>query len=231
MESEKDEKNCSKIYELYVYGGKLCKLYFQNSANSAEDESLILTAWKGAEAYYFLKKWYLLLSAEKFYNAMCVAYKLQEYTQYLQKEVIYFAMAISAFRCQNNGVCSQAFTKLQSLKHVRIRNLAAVVVTNILLFQLNKMLQTAIDSVAIAIFLAYKPVNDNKKQRTCDNCKALISDWLTVCSECDSKFNNSLVTGLVLSGNTIWRCTTCNNFAEEDEIRSYNVCPLCHTKK
>lgn len=75
-------------------------------------------AWKGAEAYYFLKKWHSLFSMEKFYNAMCVAYKLQDYVKYLPKEIIYFAMAISAFRCQHYSVCSQAFMKLQSLKYV-----------------------------------------------------------------------------------------------------------------
>lgn len=116
MESEKQEKNCSKIYELFVYGGKLC----QNHSDSIADGS----PWKGAEAYYFLKRWQLFFSTEQFYNAMCVAYKMQDYVKYLPKEVIYFALAIAAFRCQHFGVCSQGFIKLQSLKHVSSERLA-----------------------------------------------------------------------------------------------------------
>lgn len=119
MQSEKQEKQCLKIYELYVYGGKLCSLYLQNS-NDGDDDSFLRNAWKGAEAYYFLTKWNSLFSKEQYYNAMCVAYKMQEYVKYLPLEVIYFAMAISAFRCQHYAVCSQAFVKLQSLKNVSL---------------------------------------------------------------------------------------------------------------
>lgn len=120
QQSEKPERDCLKIYELYVYGGKLCRLYLQNHTATVDDddESFLHNAWRGAESYFFLKKWHSLFSKERYYNAMCVAYKMQDYVKYLPQEVIYFALAVSAFRCQHHGVCSQAFMKLQSLKHV-----------------------------------------------------------------------------------------------------------------
>lgn len=111
-------KNPSKIYGLYVYGGKLCRLYRLNYGPVIADDAMLTQAWKGAEAYYFLKKWYSLFSLGHFKNALIVSCKLQDYVNYLPKEVIYFALALSSFRFRQYKVCSQAFIKLKSLQHV-----------------------------------------------------------------------------------------------------------------
>lgn len=184
------------------------RLHCQNSGED-NDETLYHEAWKGAEAYYFFKKWHTLSLEGKHYNAMCVAYRLQDYIQYLPQEAIYFAMAISASRCQHYGVCSQAFVKLQLMKH------------------LNEDLQTDINSTAISIFSVFKTTNDNAKKRMCDNCKASVWDWLVTCSECDNKFLTCIVTGRIISSDGVWRCNVCKSFAQQNKMQSLRFCCLC----
>ncbi|XP_053191008.1 WD repeat-containing protein 35 [Scomber japonicus] len=81
-----------------------------------EDNRIVDSAWRGAEAYHFF-----LLAQRQLYegymeNAMRTALHLREYEDIIPSVEIYSLLAICASANRAFGTCSQAFIKLESLE-------------------------------------------------------------------------------------------------------------------
>lgn len=84
--------------------------------------NLVEDAWKGAHAYHFLGRINFMIANGDFYNAMCIAYKLQDYVGILPAKDVYYLLASTAYRVKHFNLCSVAFIKLQSLDEVIAKN-------------------------------------------------------------------------------------------------------------
>lgn len=58
------------------------------------------------------------LYSGKLHDALCTAYKLQDYTKYINEVEIYSLLALSACLDRSFGICSKAFMKLKEIKTV-----------------------------------------------------------------------------------------------------------------
>lgn len=58
--------------------------------------------------------------AGKFHEALCVAYKLQDYEEYIPESDIYSLLALASCLDRAFATCSRAFMKLQTLENVSI---------------------------------------------------------------------------------------------------------------
>lgn len=75
-------------------------------------------AWKGAEAYHYYMMAQRLIYGGKFHEALCVAYKLQDYEEYIPESDIYSLLALASCLDRAFGVCSKAFMKLKTIENV-----------------------------------------------------------------------------------------------------------------
>ncbi|KAJ8923826.1 hypothetical protein NQ315_010408 [Exocentrus adspersus] len=147
-EAEKIDKNLLKVKKYYVYAARLVELH-KKSSNSDDwqpsDPLIFETAWKGAEAYHYYMMAQRQLYSGKLHEALCIAYKLQDYTDYIPPADIYALLTLTACLDRSFGICSQALMKLK-----RLENLPAAEYD-----QYNKL--------AWDIFKQNEPVNVNKK--------------------------------------------------------------------
>lgn len=85
-----------------------------------KDSTLNVSPWKGAQAYYFMRKTHSLYHSKEYHNAMCLAYRLQYFTKYLPPVEVYSILAIASFNDEHYGVCSKTLIKLQNIAEVSL---------------------------------------------------------------------------------------------------------------
>lgn len=147
-EVRKSNKNLLRVKKHYVYAAKLVELHKKSSNSSEYDnilkynlnylENVIFlchnlqflgdfqssdpliyeTAWKGAEAYHYYIMAQRQLYSGKLHDALCIAYKLQDYTDYIPEMDVYVLLTLTACLDRSFGICSKALMKLKSLKNV-----------------------------------------------------------------------------------------------------------------
>ncbi|KAJ8969636.1 hypothetical protein NQ317_009651 [Molorchus minor] len=156
-ETQKPNKNLLKIKKHYVYAAKLVEMHRKNPNTDdwqSSDPLIYETAWKGAEAYHYYMLAHRLLYAGKLHDALCVAYKLQQYNDYIPESDIYSLLTLTACLDRSFAICSKALMKLKSLKNL----------SNAEINQYSKL--------AWEIFRQNEPINMKKSLNTmCPNCK------------------------------------------------------------
>lgn len=80
-----------------------------------ESSSMVDSAWRGAEAWHFY-----ILTLKQLYSgytedAATTSLSLQHYEDILDPEKIYSLQAVSSAAARRFGLCSRAFTRLESL--------------------------------------------------------------------------------------------------------------------
>ena len=178
---------------------------------SSEDSQIVDNAWRGAEAYHFL-----ILTQRQLYSgyvdaAMKTAMHLREYEDILDPVVIYSLLALVASNNRCFGTCSKAFIKLESLE------------------SLPKEKRDAYEELALEIFTKNSPKDARANTVECTSCEAPIPDSSKRCPRCETQFPTCIVTGRPLMDYQFWMCSTCKHRAYEQEIRTHDTCPLCHT--
>lgn len=79
---------------------------------------MIENAWKGAEAYHYYILAQRLIYGGKFHEALCVAYKLQDYEEYIPEIDIYSLLTLASCLDRAFSICSKALMKLKSIENV-----------------------------------------------------------------------------------------------------------------
>ncbi|KAG5898787.1 hypothetical protein JTB14_010997 [Gonioctena quinquepunctata] len=214
-ETQKPNKSLLRVKKHYVYGAKLVELYKKPSDSGDWHDSSTLfveNAWKGAEAYHYYMLAQRHLYSGKLHDALCVAYKLQDYGDYIPELDIYVLLALTACLDRSFGICSKAFMKLRSLENI------------------STVERNQYEKLAWDIFRQNEPVNVKKKLVECDNCSNSIQDWNVVCPHCEIHFPTCVASGQSIMGEAIWFCRSCRHPACEKKMSFQNACPLCHTK-
>lgn len=122
------------VKKIYVYGAKLVEMHrkllnsgeftvksylITNNVFAGEKQTFLYeNAWKGAEAYHYYMLAQRLIYGGKFHDALCVAYKLQEFEEFIPESDIYSLLTLAACLDRSFGVCSKALIKLKSLENV-----------------------------------------------------------------------------------------------------------------
>ncbi|CAG9855118.1 unnamed protein product [Phyllotreta striolata] len=214
-EVQKPNKNLLKIKKHYVYFAKLTELCKKPTASGDWESSntlLIENAWKGAEAYHYLMLAQRFIYSGKQHQALCVAYKLQDYSEYIPDIDIYCLLALVACIDRCFGVCSVALMKINDLESI------------------SDTEKIRFNELAWDIFRNNEPINQTNSSMKCDNCSANIPDWSTQCSHCKIHFPTCVATGRSIVGNPMWFCKSCKHPALEKKMSSQLVCPLCQAK-
>jgi hypothetical protein len=87
-------------------------------AEWASDPMIYENAWKGAEAYHYYMLAQEQLYSGKLHDALCTAYKLQDYVNYISPEEVYSLLALTSCLDRSFGICSKALIKLKTLPEV-----------------------------------------------------------------------------------------------------------------
>nr|XP_023029130.1 WD repeat-containing protein 35 [Leptinotarsa decemlineata] len=214
QEARKPGKSLLRVKKHYVYGAKLVELHKSSDSNDWQDSSyLIENAWKGAEAYHYYMLAQRHLHSGKLHDALCVAYKLQDYGDYIPEGDIYALLTLAACLDKSFGICSKALMKLKSLENLSVQE------------------RNQYEKLAWDVFRKNEPVNTKTKMVTCDNCSNSIQDWNVVCPHCKIHFPTCVASGQsILGGEAIWFCKSCRHPAYEKKMSFQNACPLCHAK-
>ncbi|XP_018330917.1 WD repeat-containing protein 35 isoform X4 [Agrilus planipennis] len=217
-EINKSNRNLLDIKKLFVYSALLMELSKTKSAeeevlNSDSDMLLVDSAWRGAEAYHLLILIHEHLYANKIHNATITAFKLQEYCDIIPPQEVYSILALVSCLDNEFGLCSNAFTKLQTLPNI------------------TKAEKEAYDKLAVDIFTAQDPVDLKTYTLKCYNCEVPVIDWCTSCSNCNANFPSCMVSGCPLINNVEdkWSCNVCHHVAKSVYANFRKSCPLCHT--
>ena len=107
-----------------------------NSVSVTRVSRFMDAPWRPAEAWHFYILAQQQFQQNRFPSVMATAYKLQDYTDILDEEAVFSLLALAGAANKCFGVCSKAFTCLESMPHVlaaqfEIRLLLSL---NILLF-------------------------------------------------------------------------------------------------
>ncbi|XP_066155495.1 WD repeat-containing protein 35 [Euwallacea fornicatus] len=215
LEVKKPNKSLVKIKKHYVYAARLVEMHkscTNTGDTSSYDPLLYENAWRGAEAYH-----YYILAQHQLYNgkihdALCISFKLQEYTDFIPECDIYSLLSLTACLDRSFAICSKALMKVKSLNEIISPDKA----------QYCKL--------AWDIFRQNEPINIKKKLIKCDNCKNSVEDWNTACTSCKIHFPTCVATGLSIVGAPIWSCRVCKHPAFQRKMELLNICPLCHAK-
>uniref|UniRef100_A0AAR5PI05 WD repeat-containing protein 55 homolog n=1 Tax=Dendroctonus ponderosae TaxID=77166 RepID=A0AAR5PI05_DENPD len=216
MEAAKPNRNLTRVKKHYVYAARLVEMHKSLSPtgeNPNYDPLLYDNAWRGAEAYH-----YFILAQHQLYNgkihdALCITYKLQDYTDFVSESEIYSLLMLTACLDRSFEICSKALIKLKSSENV----IQADAV------QYSKL--------GWDIFRQNEPVNIKKKLIQCDNCQTSVQDWNTACTNCKVHFPTCVATGLSIVEASIWSCKVCKHPALRKKMELLNACPLCHAKQ
>lgn len=103
----------------FFYYSTFC-IYFFIVAEWASDPMIFENAWKGAEAYHYFMLAQEQLYSGKLHDALCTAYKLQDYVNYIDPIEIYSLLALTACLDRSFGICSKALIKLKTLPGVGV---------------------------------------------------------------------------------------------------------------
>ncbi|ERL94683.1 hypothetical protein D910_11958, partial [Dendroctonus ponderosae] len=138
MEAAKPNRNLTRVKKHYVYAARLVEMHKSLSPtgqikncfefkpyqlvyflgeNPNYDPLLYDNAWRGAEAYH-----YFILAQHQLYNgkihdALCITYKLQDYTDFVSESEIYSLLMLTACLDRSFEICSKALIKLKSLEN------------------------------------------------------------------------------------------------------------------
>ncbi|XP_056645450.1 WD repeat-containing protein 35-like [Diorhabda sublineata] len=213
-ESQMYDKNLLRIKKYYVYAARLVELYEKPESGDwqSTDKLMLENAWKGAEAYHYYMMCQRYLFEEKPHEALCTAYKLQDYQDYIRPVDVYSLLTLAAYLDRTYGVCSKALLKLKSLENI------------------SEIEQNLYEKLSFDVFADNKPINPNTKMMCCNQCANLIHDWNTQCPDCNLHFPTCIATGRSIMGRKIWFCKVCKHSASELEMMNQNICPLCHAK-
>jgi WD repeat-containing protein 35 len=120
QESKKINKSLLKVKKYYVYAARLLNMHKKapNPAEWASDPMIYENAWKGAEAYHYYMLAQEQLYSGKLHDALCTAYKLQDYVNYISPEEVYSLLALTSCLDRSFGICSKALIKLKTLPEV-----------------------------------------------------------------------------------------------------------------
>ncbi|CAG9759523.1 unnamed protein product [Ceutorhynchus assimilis] len=213
--SKKTNKSLIKILKHYVYAARLVEMH-KSSGHSGDIENydplLYEIAWKGAEAYHYFILAHNQLYAGKIHDALRIAYKLQDYTDFIPEIEIYSLLALTACLDRSFAICSKALMKLKSID------------------SLTALEKEQYCKLAWDIFRQNEPVNIKRKMIKCDNCDSSVQDWNTACPNCKIHFPTCVATGLSIIGSPIWSCKVCKHPALQRKMELLNACPLCHAK-
>ncbi|XP_050313248.1 WD repeat-containing protein 35 isoform X2 [Anthonomus grandis grandis] len=214
-EAHKPKKNLIKIKKHHVYAARLIELHkgtSQTGSTKKINHLLLGNAWRGAEAYHYLILAHQQLYSGKIYDALCIFYKLQDYTDFIAEIEIFSLLALTACLDRSFFICSKAFMKLKTLKHV------------------NAFDQNQYSKLAWDIFRQNEPINLKEKLVKCDNCEVVIPLWNTSCPNCKVHFPTCVATGMSIVGSPTWSCKVCRHPALQRKMDILNYCPLCHAK-
>lgn len=92
--------------------------FFLTLGNAQSSAFLYENAWKGAEAYHYYMLAQRQIYSGKFHEALCVAYKLQDYEEYIPESDIYSLLTLTSCLDRAFGICSKALMKLKTLENV-----------------------------------------------------------------------------------------------------------------
>lgn len=234
----KSRVNPMRAKKLYVLGGRLIENYHElvkenassdkNSTKKSEttsalagllqedytssgDSLVIDNAWRGAEAFHFY-----LLTQRQLYGgrpdaALRTAMRLREYDDIIDPVDAHSLLALVACANKAFGVCSKSFIKLESVEGM------------------SEDIRERYEELALEIFTRHGPKDGHASLVECTGCGSNIPNWCTSCPSCDTKFSACIVSGRPLLEYQFWMCRVCKHRAYEEEISSYNACPLCHT--
>lgn len=91
-------------------------LTFLVDGSSTQISSVHEEAWRGAEAFHYYMLAHRYLYSGKLHDAVCVAYKLQDYEQFIPASDIYSLLTLTSYLDKAFGICSRALMKLKSLE-------------------------------------------------------------------------------------------------------------------
>ncbi|XP_056645490.1 WD repeat-containing protein 35 [Diorhabda sublineata] len=203
-----------RIKKYYVYAARLVEINKNLDSGDWQptDELMVENAWKGAEAYHYYMMCHRYLYYEKPHEALCTAYKLQDYQDYICPVDVYSLLAFAAYLDRKFGVCSAALINLKSLKNI------------------SEVEKSRYEKLALDIFARNKPINPDTNMICCDYCAHSIHDWYTQCPNCNIHFPTCIATGRSILSRKIWFCKFCKHSAIESQMMNETVCPLCHSK-
>ncbi|OON21585.1 WD domain, G-beta repeat protein [Opisthorchis viverrini] len=167
----------------------------------ADISRLIDQPWRGAEAYHFLSLAQRQLYAGSIDEALRTAQLLRDYEDILEPRTIYSLIAMCAIYAKAFGVCSKAFTKLETLPN------------------LSSADRKAYERLALDIFTMYQPSDQHRNPDSYEMDSML---------ESETKIPICVVTGQPVTDYQFWMCPTCKHSAYEQEITRLHSCPLCH---
>eukprot|EP00736_Rhodelphis_marinus_P014135 Rmarinus@m.4538 len=183
----------------------------QHERMTANDK-MLLTPWRGAEAYHFF-----LLAQRQLYEgyhefAMKTAYRLQDYDDILDPIEVYSLLGMASYYSKSFATCSKAFVKLETLPTIE-----------------SKKHEVYAD-LALDIFSENPPKDPTTTSYKCPQCsQGGVKDWDTHCPGCNMNFPACVATGRSILGHTeVYTCFECKHKADIREIRKYHHCPLCH---
>lgn len=168
--------------------------------------------WRGAEGYHFYINCHKHLHSGQYEYAMNTALNLMDYDDLIGVEEIYTLIAISSIANKNYYLASKAFIKLESEQIIceRRRNLY--------------------QDLAAILFTKFPPKLSKTVQRDlCTHCETLITDYCSICPNCNVRFPVCLITGKpIMDNNKRWTCLRCKHYAFKTELSAFKNCPFCH---
>lgn len=111
-----------KIKKIFVLAALLMEeaKFQKNSSSMAMDKisRFLDTPWRPAEAWHFFILAQQQFQQGKLAGVMATAFKLQDYVDILDEEAIFSMLALASALNKCFGVCSKAFTCLESIPGV-----------------------------------------------------------------------------------------------------------------
>ncbi|KAH0816706.1 hypothetical protein GEV33_006088 [Tenebrio molitor] len=217
QESKKINKSLLKVKKYYVYAARLLNMHKKapNPAEWASDPMIYENAWKGAEAYHYYMLAQEQLYSGKLHDALCTAYKLQDYVNYISPEEVYSLLALTSCLDRSFGICSKALIKLKTLP------------------ELSQTTRSQYSKLAWDIFTKNEPKDLRQNKVKCSNCQQFISDWRTRCPKCKIHFPACIASGksIIEELSQTWLCPNCHHPGFESQMTFQNACLLCHANK
>ena len=140
------------------------------------------TPWRPAEAWH-----YFILAQQQFQQGklsgvMATAIKLQDYVDILDEEDVFSMLALASALNKCFGVCSKAFTCLESIPRVSGYSQIhphdlRLINSPLVLSQLSPSDREDYQQLALDIFTKYPPKDGRYSKSECPQCGNDIQDW------------------------------------------------------
>lgn len=152
-----------------------------------------------AHHYFSLAHWQLYNGDSD--GAMKTAIRCTLFEDILQDFDLYSLLALAAHESRYFGVCSKAFTKLESLTQI-----------------VDEGRSNLIQQLATSVFTSHPLTNE----QPLDSC-------YTKCLESRITYDACTITGRCISQERVIQCNCCCHFMIERKTNKNLVCPLCHS--